>query len=125
MSQGGDALHLNRVHILERVVQDTRGINYLPSEVFIVKVANEKRLGRKGIRLHIHISAGDFINEGRFSNVGVAADEECTSVGVDIGKTGYMLSHLLKVRQGVFLSPHDCRHAVCKLRLCQVQKTGH
>ena len=27
-----------------------------------------------------------------------------------------MLSHLLKVRQGIFLSPHDCRHAVCKLK---------
>jgi hypothetical protein len=85
----------------------------LPSEVFIVKVANEKRLGRKGIRLHIHISPSDFVDEGRLSNVGVAADEECTCVGVDIGKTGYVLSHLLKVRQGVFLSPHDCCHAVC------------
>ena len=41
MSQGGDALHLNCVHILEGVIQDTRGINNLPSEVFIVKVANE------------------------------------------------------------------------------------
>jgi len=125
MSQGGDALHLNRVHILERVIQDTRGINHLPSEVFIIKVADEKRLGRKGIRLHIHISPGDFVDEGRFSDVGVAADEECTCVGVNIGKTGYVLSHLLKVRQGVFLSPHDRRHAVCKLRLHQVRKTGH
>ena len=41
MSQGGDALHLNRVHVFERVIQDTRSIDYLPSEVFIVKVANE------------------------------------------------------------------------------------
>ena len=125
MSQGGDALHLNRVHVFERVIQDTRGINHLPSEVFIVKVANEKRLGRKSIRLHIHISPGDFIDKGGFSDVGVATDEESTRVGIDIGKTRYMLSHLLKVREGVFLSPHDCRHAICKLRLCQVRKTIH
>lgn len=40
--KSSDGLHFNGVHLLERVVKDTRGVNDLPSEVLVVHVTNEQ-----------------------------------------------------------------------------------
>ena len=59
-----DTLHLDRVHLLEGVVEDTRGVNYLPSQVLVVQMADEERLGGEGVRLDVDVCAGDLIDEG-------------------------------------------------------------
>lgn len=49
MGEGGDGLHLDGVHLLEGVVQDTGCVDDLPSEVLVVHVSDEERLGGEGV----------------------------------------------------------------------------
>ena len=75
MRKSSDTLHLDGVHFLERVVEDPRGIDDLPSQVLVVEVTDKKRLGRERVRLHINVRTRDLVDEGRLSNVGIPADE--------------------------------------------------
>ena len=75
MRKSGDALHFNRVHFLQRVVKDPRSIDDLPPQILVVKVTNEKRLGRKCVRLYIYVRTCDLVDEGRLPDIGVPADE--------------------------------------------------
>lgn len=111
MRKSSDTLHLDRVHFLERVIEDTRGIDDLPSQVLVVKVADEKRLGRKGVRLYVYICTRDLVDEGGLSDIWIPADEQGPSVGVNRGETGHMLPDLLEVSERILLSSHDCCHA--------------
>ena len=54
-----DTLHLNVVHLLQGVVEDTRRIDHLPPHVTVVEVLHEERLGRERIRLDVDVRAGD------------------------------------------------------------------
>ena len=49
MSESGDGLHLDGVHLLERVIQDTGSVDDLPSEVLVVHVSDEERFGGEGV----------------------------------------------------------------------------
>lgn len=49
MGESGDGLHLDGVHLLERVVKDTRGVDDLPSKVLVVHVSDEERFGGERI----------------------------------------------------------------------------
>lgn len=40
--KSGDTLHFDGVHILKRMVQDSRGIDHLPSHVPVVEMADEE-----------------------------------------------------------------------------------
>jgi len=110
MRESGDTLHLNRVHFLERVIEDTGGIDDLPSQVLVVEVTNEKRLGGKGVRLYVYVRTSDLVDEGRLSDIWVPADKQGPSVGVNCGQTGHMLSDLLEVSERILLSSHDRCH---------------
>lgn len=55
MSQGSDSLHLNSVSLVQGMVKNTRGVNYLPFGIFIFGVSNEKTLSGESIWLHIDI----------------------------------------------------------------------
>ena len=74
-------------------------------------MADEEGLGGQGVRLDVHVCPSHFGDEGGLSNVGVAADKEFASVGVGVGKTGDVLSYLLEVGGGIFLSFYNGRHA--------------
>ena len=62
--EGGDTLHLDVVHLLEGVVEDTGGVDHLPPHVAIVEMADEKGLGSEGVRLDIDVRARDLVQEG-------------------------------------------------------------
>jgi hypothetical protein len=49
VGERSDRLHLNRVHLLERVVEHTGRVDDLPSEVLVVHVTNEQRLGGESV----------------------------------------------------------------------------
>lgn len=49
MSESGDGLHLDGVHLLKRVIQDTGSVDDLPSEVLVVHVSDKERLGGEGV----------------------------------------------------------------------------
>ena len=115
MSHGRDTLHLDRVHLLEGVVENSGSINYLPPHVAVVEVSDEEGLGRERVRLDVDVRAGDLVDEGRLSDVGVSTDKECSSCWIDCGETGYMLANLLKVGKRIFLAAHDCSHTARSL----------
>ena len=111
MGQGGDGLHLDRVPVLERVVEDSWGVNDLPPEVLVVHVPDKERLGGEGVRLHVHVGPGHLVHEAGLAHVRVACDQEGAGVGVDGGETGHVLPDLLQVGQGVLEPLHQGAHA--------------
>ena len=110
MSNGGDRLHLNNVHLFEGVVKNTGCINNLKSKVLVVKVAAEERLGCEGPWLNIHIGTADAAQEAALADIGVSADQKCPGVGVDRWQTAKMLADLVQVGQGIFESLDDSGH---------------
>ena len=111
MSESSDRLHLNRVHLLQRVVQDTWGVDDLPSQVLVVHVTDKERFGGERVRLDVDIRSGDLVDKTTLSDIGVTADQERTGVGVDRGQTRDVLSDLLEVGEGILLSLHDRSHS--------------
>lgn len=111
VGEGRDGLHLDRVHLLERVVEHSRRVDDLPAQVLVVHVPNEERLGREGVRLHVDVGARHLVDERRLAHVRVAADEERARRRVDRRQTRHVLADLLEVRQRVLLPLHDGRHA--------------
>ena len=101
MGDGGDGLHLDGIHLLERVVEDSRGVNGLESEVFVVEVADEQALGRERIRLYVDVRSRNALQETRLAHVGVPADEQRPRVRVDGRQATQMLAHLVEVQEGV------------------------
>ena len=110
MSESGDALHLDVVHLFERMVEDTGGVNDLPSHVAIVQMTDEEGLCREGVGLNVDVRAGDFVEEGRLAHVRVAADQESAGGGVDRGETGDVFADLLEELEGFVLPLHDSGH---------------
>lgn len=128
VGKSSDGLHFNGVHLLERMVKDTRGVNDLPSEVLVIHVTDKQGFCSESVLcqdcqqeafpqimgkiygLDIYIGPGDLVNETGLSNVGIAADQESPGVGIDSRQSRNVLPDLLQVRQGVLLPPHDSRH---------------
>jgi hypothetical protein len=63
MRESSDALHLDRVHFLERVVEYTGGIDNLPTQVLVVEVTNKKGFSRESVRLHVYVRTRDLVDE--------------------------------------------------------------
>ena len=55
VSHGRDGLHFDCVSFLERMIENTRRVHHLPSQVLVVGVAHVQRLGGERIRLHFHV----------------------------------------------------------------------
>jgi hypothetical protein len=98
MRQRRDALHLDRIHLFQRVVKDPRRVDDLPSKVLVVQVPHKKRFCRERVRLDIDVRARDLVDKRRFTDVRIAAYEEGARVRVDRRQTRYVLSDLLEVR---------------------------
>lgn len=117
MSQSSDTLHLDGVHLLQRMVKNTRRVYDLPPKVFIVEVANKKRLGCESVWLNIDIGTSDLVDERGFSDIGISTDQKRPGVWIDGRKTGDVLANLLKVSKWVFLSAHDGSHTSGEMRV--------
>ena len=63
MCQCCDGLHLDGVSLFQRMVQDTGGVDDLPTQVLVVRVAHEQRLGRESVGLDLNIGTGDLVDE--------------------------------------------------------------
>ena len=111
MCEGSDGLHLDGVPLLQRMVQNSGGVNHLPPQVLVVCVTDVQRLGRECVRLDLDIGASDFVDEARLAHVGKAADEEGPCVWIDRRKTTQMLPDLFKVSQALALTLHDGCHS--------------
>ena len=110
VGEGRDGLHLDRVHLFERVVEHAGRVDDLPPEVLVVHVPDKERLGRERVRLHVDIGPRDLVDERALADVGVAADQQRPRVGVDRGQTRNVLPDLFEVGQGILLALHDGRH---------------
>lgn len=71
MCNGGYGLHLNGIHLLQWMIQYSRRVDRLKSQVLVIEVANEQGLCRKGIRLYIDICSCDAAEKGALADVGV------------------------------------------------------
>jgi len=111
MRKRSDALHLDRVHILKRVIQNAGGVDDLPAEVLVVEVPNEEAFGGKGVRLDIDVRSGDLVDEGRLADVRVSTDEEGARIRINGGQPGDVLPDLFEVSERVFLPAHDRGHS--------------
>mmetsp|Transcript_38497 Transcript_38497/g.85933 ORF Transcript_38497/g.85933 Transcript_38497/m.85933 type:complete len:380 (+) Transcript_38497:508-1647(+) len=110
VGESGDGLHLDGVALVQGVVEDAGRVDHLPPQVPVVHVPHVQRLGREGVRLHLHVRAGHLVHEGGLAHVGVAADDEGPRVGVDRGEAAQVLAHLLEVRQARLLTLDDRHH---------------
>lgn len=111
MRNSGDTLHLDGVHLLERVVQDTGRIDGLETEVLVVEVADEERLRGESVGLDVDVGAGDGAQEARLADIRVTADEQGAGVGVDGGETAQVLADLVEVEQRVLQALGEGGHA--------------
>ena len=107
----GDRLHLDRVALLEGLVEDARRVDDLPAHVLVVHVAHVQRLGRERVRLHLDVGARHLVHEGRLADVRVARDDDRARGGVDGGEAHHVLPDLLEVLERAFLPLHDRAHA--------------
>jgi hypothetical protein len=119
MGKSGNGLHLNRVALLERVVQNSWSINDLPPQIFVVCVTHEQRFRCESIWLDFNVCSSDFVHEARLADIGETSDDQCARVGIDGWQTRQMLAHLLKVCQCAALPSGNCAHATegCTLKL--------
>ena len=83
MGKGSDGLHLDGVALFKRMVQNSGGVDHLPTQVLVIGVSDVQRLGRERVRLNLDISASNFVDETRLAHVGEAADEKSPCVGID------------------------------------------
>jgi hypothetical protein len=111
VSQSSNRLHLNSVHLLQRVVQDTGGVDNLPSQVLVVHVSDKERLCGESIRLDIDVGSSDLVDETTLADIGVTADQKCSSIRVDSGQTVHVLPDLFEVLEGLSLPLHDGGHS--------------
>mmetsp|Transcript_62137 Transcript_62137/g.173586 ORF Transcript_62137/g.173586 Transcript_62137/m.173586 type:complete len:234 (-) Transcript_62137:293-994(-) len=108
--QGNNCLHFNSVTFLQRMIQNTRGINDLPAQVLIVTVPYEERFGSKCVWLDIDVTTGNLVHKARFSNIGQPAHQQSTGVGVQSRKARKMLSDLFQVSKRCLLAFQHSAH---------------
>ena len=110
MGNGGDTLHFDGVHLFQRMIENTRSVNGLESQIFVIKMTDEQTLGSEGVGLDINIGTGNASQETRLANIGISTDEEGSSVGVDGRQTTKMLTHLIQIHEGIIKSLDDGGH---------------
>jgi hypothetical protein len=77
----------------------------------VICVTNKERLCGERVRLNLNIGASELVHEAGLSDVGVSAHQEGSGVGVNVRKTGHMLSDLLEVFERGVLSSEDFHHS--------------
>ena len=110
MRDGGYTLHLDRIHLLERMVEDPRGINRLEAEVLVIEVPDVQRLCRECVRLDIDIRPSHSLQERTLPDVGIPAYNKRTGIRVDTRQPAQVLSNLLEIRKRVFQTLAYRRH---------------
>mmetsp|Transcript_65566 Transcript_65566/g.75425 ORF Transcript_65566/g.75425 Transcript_65566/m.75425 type:complete len:258 (+) Transcript_65566:1410-2183(+) len=104
MCQCGDGLHFNRISMLQRMIQDTRGIDHLPSHVVVISMTHIQRFGGESVGLNLYVGIGDDVHETGLTHVGITGDNQCTCVGINRWQSCKMLSDFLQEHQtGVHL----------------------
>ena len=83
MGKSRDSLHLDRVSLVERMIQNTWRVNNLPSGVLVVSVTDEQVLGCESIRLHINISIRDIIDEAGLSDIWETSHNQSSRVCIN------------------------------------------
>lgn len=87
MGQGCNWLHFNCVHLVKSVVQQSRWVYHLISQIFIFSMADIQCLSCEGIWLNFNIGLADCVNERRFSNIWIPCQKNCSFIRVDCWKT--------------------------------------
>mmetsp|Transcript_56924 Transcript_56924/g.123174 ORF Transcript_56924/g.123174 Transcript_56924/m.123174 type:complete len:205 (-) Transcript_56924:135-749(-) len=81
------------------MIQNTRGVDHLPSDVVVVQMPNEEGLRGEGIRLNVNVGVGHDVHERGFAHVWVASKDQSPRGRIDGRQPSQMLPHLFKVRE--------------------------
>ena len=100
MNKGSDGLHFNGVSSVEAVVENTWGINDLPTGVVVVEVTQVKILSGESVWLNVNISLSHIVHQTRFTNIWETCEDECSLIGINTWKSTQMLSHFFEITQG-------------------------
>lgn len=63
MGQSSDSLHFDSVSLVKSVVENTRGIDDLPTRVLVVCVTHKQVLRRESVGLHVHLCICYIVNK--------------------------------------------------------------
>lgn len=74
MSKGCDRLHFYRVHFVEAMIQNTRGVDNLVPKIFIFSVADVQGLCCEWIGLNLDVGLAYGINKWWFANIWVPSE---------------------------------------------------
>lgn len=64
VGKGSNSLHFNSVPLVQGMVQQSRGIQHLPSHIVVVSVAHKYTLSSERVGLHVQIGIGDLVHKG-------------------------------------------------------------
>ena len=138
MGHSDHRLHLNHVHLVQGVIQNSWCIDDLKPKVFVIQMPHEKRFRRKRKRLDFDIGSRDTVDEGRLANagwsqpssltygdhvgnlLGETAHKESTGVRIDAGQPPKMLPNGVEIQQTVLQLLADSRHPTEGSNLCRL-----
>merc|ERR1719369_2081676 len=93
------------------MIQNSRGVYYLPTQIFVVGMSNIQRFCGESIGLYLHIGSSNLIYEARFSNIWKSTNDNCPGIWINGRQTTQMLSNLFQICQTLSLSFHNCSHS--------------
>mmetsp|Transcript_24732 Transcript_24732/g.17427 ORF Transcript_24732/g.17427 Transcript_24732/m.17427 type:complete len:200 (+) Transcript_24732:897-1496(+) len=99
MSKSGNSLHFNSVSLVQSVIEDTWGIEYLPSSILVVGVTHKEVLCCESVRLNINIGIGQIVNKTGLTNIREASNNQCSSTCINLWQSSKMLSDLFQITQ--------------------------
>lgn len=111
VSQSGDRLHLNCVHFLKIVVQNSWRIYNLISKIVMFSVPDVECFSCEGIRLNLYIGSADTVNKTWFSDIRIASNENSSFIGIDGRQTCHMFPHFLQIGKWRSYFSDHCAHS--------------
>ena len=100
MSQSCNSLHLDGISLVKRVIEDTGGIDDLPSSILVISMSDEQRLGGESIWLNINVGLSHVVDQTRLTDVRVTCKDQSSGVGVNGRESSQMLPYLFQVAEG-------------------------
>ena len=69
--------------LTERMVENTRCVDDLPAQVFVIRMTDVQRFGCERVRLHFDVGTRHLVQETRLAHIGIAADEQRACIRIN------------------------------------------
>jgi hypothetical protein len=99
MSQRCKRLHFNCVSLIQRSVQNTRRIDALNLDVLVLSVSYVEILCGKRHGGNFDLGSGHFVDQTRFTNIGITKEKNRGSERIDRRKSSNVFSNFFQIDQ--------------------------